>query len=103
MEKGWSWVSLVGRRLGGHSHAPYLIVLTVLGGLAEFEREFIRAAPAMEGSELVLAASTWAGQPKLTKHQEWDAPAALAEGSTTQADLARRFKVSQATISRLAQ
>jgi hypothetical protein len=41
--------------------------------------------------------------PKLTRHQQREALAALAEGSVTQADLACRFNVSQATISRLAQ
>jgi hypothetical protein len=40
--------------------------------------------------------------PKLTKHQRREALTALSDGTATQADLARRFNVSQATISRLA-
>ena len=39
--------------------------------------------------------------PKLTAHQKREALNALADGSASQADLARRFNVSQATISRL--
>ncbi|MBG0807872.1 helix-turn-helix domain-containing protein, partial [Methylosinus sp. H3A] len=39
--------------------------------------------------------------PALTRHQREEALAALAEGSATQADLARRFNVSRSTISRL--
>ena len=39
----------------------------------------------------------------LTRHQRQEALEALAAGDITQADLARRFNVSQATISRLAQ
>ena len=37
--------------------------------------------------------------PKLTAHQKREALNALADGSASQADLARRFNVSQATIS----
>ena len=40
--------------------------------------------------------------PKLTLHQRHEAAAALASGTATQADLVRRFNVSQSTISRLA-
>jgi transposase-like protein len=39
--------------------------------------------------------------PKLTAHQKREALNALADRSASQADLARRFNVSQATISRL--
>jgi transposase-like protein len=43
------------------------------------------------------------GRPStLTTHQKADAVQALVEGTATQADLARRFNVSQSTISRLA-
>ena len=38
---------------------------------------------------------------KLTAHQKREAQKALADGTASQADLARRFNVSQATISRL--
>jgi DNA invertase Pin-like site-specific DNA recombinase len=78
------------------------LMLTVLGGLAEFERELIRARTG-EGRKRARASGVHMGRkPKLTKHQRREALTALSDGSATQADLARRFNVSQATISRLA-
>jgi DNA invertase Pin-like site-specific DNA recombinase len=78
------------------------LMLTVLGGLAEFERELIRARTG-EGRERAKARGVHMGRPpKLTTHQKRDALKALADGTASQADLARRFNVSQATISRLA-
>jgi DNA invertase Pin-like site-specific DNA recombinase len=78
------------------------LMLTVLGGLAEFERELIRARTG-EGRKRARARGVHMGRPpKLTKHQRREALSALADGAATQADLARRFNVSQATISRLA-
>ena len=77
------------------------LMLTVLGGLAEFERELIRARTG-EGRKRARARGVHMGRPpKLTKHQRREALTALSDGSATQADLARRFNVSQATISRL--
>jgi DNA invertase Pin-like site-specific DNA recombinase len=76
-------------------------MLTVLGGLAEFERELIRARTG-EGRERAKARGVHMGRPpKLTTHQKQDALKALADGTASQADLARRFNVSQSTISRL--
>ena len=78
------------------------LMLTVLGGLAEFERELIRARTG-EGRKRARARGVHIGRPpKLTKHQRREALTALSDGTATQADLARRFNVSQATISRLA-
>jgi DNA invertase Pin-like site-specific DNA recombinase len=78
------------------------LMLTVLGGLAEFERELIRARTG-EGRERARARGVHMGRPpKLTEHQKRDALEALADGTATQADLARRFNVSQSTVSRLA-
>ena len=77
------------------------LMLTVLGGLAEFERELIRARTG-EGRERAKARGVHMGRPeKLTAHQKQDARKALADGTASQADLARRFNVSQSTISRL--
>ena len=77
------------------------LMLTVLGGLAEFERDLIRARTG-EGRKRAQACGIHMGRPpKLTKHQRREALTALADGAATQADLARRFNVSQATISRL--
>jgi DNA invertase Pin-like site-specific DNA recombinase/predicted nucleotidyltransferase len=78
------------------------LMITVLGGLAEFERELIRARTG-EGRERAKARGVQLGRrPTLTRHQRADALAALSAGTATQADLARRFAVSQSTISRLA-
>jgi DNA invertase Pin-like site-specific DNA recombinase len=78
------------------------LMLTVLGGLAEFERELIRARTG-EGRQRAKERGVHMGRPaKLTAHQKRDALKALADGTATQADLARRFNVSQSTISRLA-
>ena len=78
------------------------LVLTVLGGLAEFERELIRAR-SREGRERARARGQNMGRPPcLTPHQQAEARKALASGAASQVDLARRFAVSQSTISRLA-
>jgi DNA invertase Pin-like site-specific DNA recombinase len=78
------------------------LMLTVLGGLAEFERELIRARTG-EGRKRAKANGVHMGRPpRLTAHQKRDALKALTDGTATQADLARRFNVSQSTISRLA-
>jgi DNA invertase Pin-like site-specific DNA recombinase len=78
------------------------LMLTVLGGLAEFERELIRARTG-EGRERAKARGVHMGRPPaLTRHQRTEALKELTDGTATQADLARRFNVSQATISRLA-
>jgi DNA invertase Pin-like site-specific DNA recombinase len=77
------------------------LMLTVLGGLAEFERELIRTRTG-EGRARAKTRGVHMGRPpKLTAHQKREALNALADGSASQADLARRFNVSQATISRL--
>jgi DNA invertase Pin-like site-specific DNA recombinase/predicted nucleotidyltransferase len=80
-------------------HGPLL--LTVLGGLAAFERELTRARTG-EGRARAKARGQSTGRPPaLTSHQRQEAIQALRAGAT-QADLARRFHVSQSTISRLA-
>jgi DNA invertase Pin-like site-specific DNA recombinase len=79
------------------------LMLTVLGGLAEFERELIRARTG-EGRVRAKARGVHMGRPpKLTAHQKREALKALADGTATQADLARRFNLHQSTISRLAE
>ena len=78
------------------------IMLTVLGGLAEFERDLIRTRTG-EGRARAVARGQHMGRPAiLTRHQQQEAVNALAAGTATQADLARQFNVSQSTISRLA-
>ena len=77
------------------------LMLTVLGGLAEFERELIRARTG-DGRTRAKARGVKFGRPTaLTPHQRQEALQRLANGDA-QADVARSFNVSQATISRLA-
>ena len=77
------------------------LMLTVLGGLAEFERELILARTG-DGRARAKARGVRFGRPAaLTVHQRQEALQRLQEGAT-QADLARTYGVSQATISRLA-
>jgi DNA invertase Pin-like site-specific DNA recombinase len=77
------------------------LMLTVLGGLAEFERSLI-AARTDDGRKRAKARGVKFGRPqKLTAHQRKEILQRLAEGAV-QADLARSYGVGQATISRLA-
>ena len=59
--------------MGGHHHIARAVMFTVLGGLAEFERELIRARTG-EGRERAKARGVHMGRPpKLTKHQKKEA------------------------------
>ena len=76
------------------------LMVTILGGLAEFERELIMARTG-EGRLRAKARGVRFGRPRtLTPHQRQEAMQRLAEGEV-QADLARSYGVSQSTISRL--
>ena len=76
------------------------LMLTVLGGLAEFERELIRARTG-EGRERAKAKGVRFGRkPKLTLHQRREALQRRAAGETL-IDIARSYNVSHSTISRL--
>jgi DNA invertase Pin-like site-specific DNA recombinase len=76
------------------------LMLTVLGGLAEFERELIRARTG-EGRKRAQERGVRFGRPrKLTPHQRHEALARLAAGET-QADIARSYNVDATTIGRL--
>ena len=77
-------------------------MLTVLGGLAEFERDLIRARTG-EGRERAKARGVKMGRPsKLTQHQQREAIRRRDRDGETLADIARSYNVSAATISRLA-
>ena len=77
------------------------LMLTILGGLAEFERELIRARTG-EGRKRAKARGVQFGRPpKLNNHQRQEALQRLAAGET-QADIARTFGVNATTIGRLA-
>ena len=76
------------------------LLLTVLGGLAEFERELIRARTS-EGRARAKAHGVKMGRkPKLTAHQRREALARREHGETVTA-IARSYNVSHSTISRL--
>src|SRR3954470_10320200 len=76
------------------------LMLTVLGGLAEFERELIRTRTA-EGRERAKARGVILGRkPKLTSHQRREAIARREAGDVL-TDIARSYNVSHSTISRL--
>jgi DNA invertase Pin-like site-specific DNA recombinase len=76
------------------------LMLTVLGGLAEFERELIRSRTS-EGRERAKARGVVMGRtPKLTHHQRQEAFARREAGETL-VDIARSYNVSHSTISRL--
>jgi DNA invertase Pin-like site-specific DNA recombinase len=77
------------------------LMLTVLGGLAEFERDLIRARTG-EGRERAKARGVKMGRPfKLTDHQKGEAIKRRDQGETL-AHIGRSYNVSPATISRLA-
>ena len=76
------------------------LMLTVLGGLAEFERELIRTRTG-EGRARAVARGVRLGRkPKLTGHQRKEAIARRQAGEVL-ADIARTYNVSHSTISRL--
>jgi DNA invertase Pin-like site-specific DNA recombinase len=77
------------------------LMLTVLGGLAEFERDLIRARTS-EGRERAKARGVQMGRPpKLTPHQQREAIKRRDRGRESLADIGRSYNVSAATISRL--
>jgi DNA invertase Pin-like site-specific DNA recombinase len=76
-------------------------MLTVLGGLAEFERELIKARTD-EGRKRAEANGVKFGRKqKLTPHQRREALARKAAGESL-AEIGRSYAVSHSTISRLA-
>jgi len=78
------------------------LMLTVLGGLAEFERELIRARTG-EGRKRAKARGVRFGRPpKLNAQQRQEAIARLQAGGT-QSDVARTYNVDATTIGRLMQ
>jgi DNA invertase Pin-like site-specific DNA recombinase len=76
------------------------LMLTVLGGLAEFERELIRSRTG-EGRKRAMDRGVRFGRPpKLTPHQRREAIARVTSGETL-ADIARSYNVDASTICRL--
>jgi DNA invertase Pin-like site-specific DNA recombinase len=76
------------------------LMLTVLGGLAEFERSLILARTG-EGRTRAMARGVRFGRkPKLTQHQVAEAIARREAGEAL-TDIGRSYNVSHSTISRL--
>lgn len=76
------------------------LLLTILGGISEFERSLIRARTG-EGRERAKSRGVRFGRPhKLTAHQRAEAIERLRNGET-QMDVARSYAVSHTTIGRL--
>jgi Helix-turn-helix domain/Resolvase, N terminal domain len=79
--------------VGGH---PATLILTVLGGLAEFERTLIKARCA----DGIKRAKAQGEQAKLTPHQAREARARREAGDSI-TEIARTYGVHHSTISRL--
>lgn len=76
------------------------LMLTILGGLAEFERELIHARTS-EGRARAKARGQHMGRrPKLTPHQQAEAKGRKEAGEAVR-EIARSYNVSASTISRL--
>ena len=76
------------------------LMLTVLGGLAEFERELIRARTDEGRKRAMTRGVRFGRRPKLTLHQIQEARARRAAGEPL-VEIGRSYNVSHSTISRL--
>jgi DNA invertase Pin-like site-specific DNA recombinase len=78
------------------------LMLIILGGLAEFERDLIRSRTS-EGRDRAKARGVKMGRkPKLTDHQRQEAIRRRDTGEETLAEIGRSYNVSGWTIARLA-
>jgi DNA invertase Pin-like site-specific DNA recombinase len=76
------------------------LMLTVLGGLAEFERDLIRTRTGEGRARAVARGQRMGRPPKLTPHQQREAITRRDQGEAL-AEIGRSYNVSAATISRL--
>ena len=77
------------------------LMIAVLGGLADVERDLIRTRTAEGRSRAQKRGQRMGRKPKLTEEQQAEARKRRAEGATL-AELARSYGVGKSTISRLA-
>ena len=76
------------------------LMLTILGGLAEFERSLIRERTGEGRARAKQAGRSLGRKPKLTPHQRQEVLARRATGESTR-EIARSYNVNASTISRL--
>lgn len=76
------------------------LMLTVLGGLAEFERELIRARTGEGRTRAMARGIKFGRKPKLSPHQRKEAIARRNAGES-ESTIAASYNVNQSTISRL--
>ena len=76
------------------------LMLTVLGGLAEFERELIKSRTSEGRTRAKARGVRFGRKPTLTPHQQAEARARRAAGEAL-VEIARTYNVSHSTISRL--
>lgn len=87
--------------MGGHDHGARAAYVDRLGGLADFERELIRARTG-EGRARAKAGGVKMGRkPKLTPHQRKEAIKRRDDIGEPVREIARSYAVSYSTISRL--
>jgi DNA invertase Pin-like site-specific DNA recombinase len=77
------------------------LMLTVLGGLAEFERDLIRTRTGEGRAPAVARGQRMGRPPKLTPHQQKEAIKRRDRGEESLTEIGRSYNVSAATISRL--
>lgn len=98
-DRGALFVSL-SERWADTTTAAGRLMLTILGGLAEFERELIKART-VEGRERAKIRGVRMGRKhKLTPHQQEEVRKRKAEGQSVR-ELGRSYNVSPNTISRI--
>jgi DNA invertase Pin-like site-specific DNA recombinase len=76
------------------------LMIAVLGGLADVERDLIRTRTAEGGSRAKAGGQHMGRPPKLTPQQQREARRRRAEGETLK-ELAKSYNVGKSTISRL--
>jgi DNA invertase Pin-like site-specific DNA recombinase len=76
------------------------LMLTVLGGLAEFERDLIRARTGEGRARAKANGHSLGRKPKLTPHQQREAIQRRDKGESIR-QIARSYNVNPSTISRL--
>jgi DNA invertase Pin-like site-specific DNA recombinase len=84
-----------------HDHAHGRLMVIVLGGLAEFERELIRARTSEGRARAVERGVKLGRRPKLNRHQEIEARRRRDTGDESLAEIGRSYNVSGSTIGRL--